>query len=80
MTKDIKRKLKKFTRFLKDNNCFNEYFRNYDEDFAMLSFINLLGSDYYDLFFSAFNWYEVKEGVEFWEEINDEWRRKIKTM
>lgn len=74
MTKDIKRKLKKFTRFLKDNNCFNEYFHNYDKDFAMASFINLLGCDYYDLIFSAFNWHEAKEGFGFWDKINAKWK------
>lgn len=73
MKKDIKRKLKKFTRFLKENNCYIQYFNNYNIEFAMLSFINLLGNSYYNLFYCAFYWGESKEGFEYWEKKHEEW-------
>jgi len=77
MNKDIKRKLKKFTRFLKENNCYNEYFNNYDKGYAEVSFINLLGNSYYNLFYCAFYWGESKEGFEYWDKINAKWLRLI---
>ena len=65
MKKDIKRKLKKFTRFLKENNCYNEYFNNYNIEFAMLSFVYLLDHNYKGLFYSALFLAKPKKDINF---------------
>jgi len=73
MNKDIKRKLKKFTRFLKENNCYNEYFNNCNNFFIDFVFFDTLKWNYDKLFINSFNWGNSKEGFKYWDKISTKW-------
>ena len=77
MNSKTREKLKKFTCFLKENNCYNEYFNNYNIEFAMLSFVYLLDHNYKGLFYSAFVFSETKEGHKFWHDLDNKWNNYI---
>lgn len=77
MNKDIKRKLKKFTRFLKENNCYNEYFNNYDICDVHNRFLRLIINNYRQLFLFSFNWRKTKEGYKFWSNLDNKWFKYI---
>lgn len=74
MNKDIKRKLKNFTKFLKENNCYIQYFNNYDNYY---DFLLLIKNRYMDLFLSPFNWSKSKEGHKFWQDLDNKWNNYI---
>lgn len=77
MNNKTREKIRIFTKFLKENNCYNEYFNNYNIEFAMLSFVYLLDYNYKGLFYSAFVFGETKEGHNFWHNLNNKWIEHI---
>ena len=81
MEKEERKKL--FIRFLKENNCYKQYVRNYDNNFNLDSgFIyNCLNELYDDRlpnedneFTDAFSWGNTYEGFEYWDDMDDKWR------
>lgn len=77
MNKDIKKRLKKFTRFLKENNCYIQYFNNCNNFFIDFVFFDTLKWNYDKLFITSFNWGDSKEGHKFWHDLDNKWNNYI---
>lgn len=82
--------LKKFFRFLKDKDVFENYVEYVSkEEYFVNTFNGLLRNDfstvkdfleeihYMDLISHAFVWRRTREGHDFWRVINNEWKKKI---
>lgn len=68
-----KYKLKYLTSFLKENDCYYQYIKNYNnynnEYYMPLTILKYS----YNLINNAFVWRETKEGFDYWEKIHNEW-------
>lgn len=69
----IKCELKYLTSFLKENDCYYQYIKNYNnynnEYYMPLTILKYS----YNLINNAFVWRETKEGFDYWEKIHNEW-------
>jgi hypothetical protein len=76
-------KIKRLTRFLKEKGLYGEFSKNFREQFLIRKkWLLTIGGDYCDVVESelinyAFSWIDTKQGHEFWENVSDEWKKKI---
>ena len=59
----------KLDKFLKEHNAFESFYKNKDNDKASYN---------EDAISSAFFWMGVKEGHDYWEKLDEKWRREFK--
>jgi hypothetical protein len=66
-----------FSNFLKDNNAYDKFIYNLEHySFSKIKFDkldNIKKLDYLDVFY----WKNTKEGVGYWDNLNDEWEEFI---
>lgn len=60
---------KRFCRFLKENNCYEEFRKNF-----LKGRLNLKEFKKAPSLVTAFAWDVTPEGFKFWETINSKWR------
>nr|UWG76433.1 MAG: hypothetical protein [Bacteriophage sp.] len=73
--------MKKFIKFLEDNNAWENFeraFRNYDMN--VKGYKNLYNKDPKKALVGAFGWENTKEGISYWDKLNDKWLGKIKQL
>ena len=78
--------IKSFRRFLKENNAYAAFIRNYDPDYANMC-MEMGGKrslKYYlsyccseEIFNFAFLWADTEEGSKFWGNLETKWRREV---
>lgn len=69
----IKCELKYLTSFLKENDCYYQYIKNYN-NYSNEYYMPLTILKYsYNLINNAFVWRETNEGFDYWEKIHEEW-------
>lgn len=65
-----------FDRFLRKNNCYDQFYANLDEDVNTKEMLRTnwrVGGP----FLVAFHWYHTPEGVDFWFDICRKWRNRF---
>ena len=77
------REIKKFKRFLKEQNIYHAFRHNYDNKFGFRS-MNYTCVQYMsaiclpeNVFTYAFFWESTKEGLNFWQTMDSRWRRIV---
>ena len=70
---------RKFRKFLSDNNCITEWYRNVQNDKHHTN-LNYLFNKHppTDFICCPFAWYATPEGVEFWINLEKKWKEEIK--
>ncbi len=69
----IKHELQYLTSFLKENDCYYQYIKNYN-NYSNEYYMPLTILKYsYNLINNAFVWRETNEGFDYWEKIHNEW-------
>ena len=69
----IKSELKYLTSFLKENDCYYQYIKNYN-NYSNEYYMPLTILKYsYNLINNSFTWRETNEGFDYWEKIHEEW-------
>ena len=72
--------IKKFKRFLKEQNIYHTFRQNYDNEFGFRGLkytcVQYMSAIFLpeNVFVYAFSWDDSKEGGEFWQNINTRWR------
>lgn len=65
--------LKYLTSFLKENDCYYQYIKNYN-NYSNEYYMPLTILKYsYNLINNAFVWRETNEGFDYWEKKHEEW-------
>lgn len=68
-----KTELKYLTSFLKENDCYYQYIKNYN-NYSNEYYMPLTILKYsYNLINNAFVWRETNEGFDYWEKKHEEW-------
>lgn len=68
-----KTELKYLTSFLKENDCYYQYIKNYN-NYSNEYYMPLTILKYsYNLINNAFVWGETNEGFDYWEKKHEEW-------
>ena len=64
-----------FIRFLKENNCYKQYCKNYNNTLDELYESNEYNGELNisNEIFDAFSWVSTKEGFSFWDDVDDKW-------
>lgn len=70
--------LKIFIQALNENNATNQFIYNIDEDDKINYIIRKIKTTPFSILTSAFTWSKTKEGVYFWNKVNDDYIQKIK--
>ena len=66
-----------FFRFLKENKCANEYFKNFFKRHERIEYNELAFRNYFsqfelrDIIDFSFKWQETRQGHDYWENLND---------
>ena len=82
--KNLKKSIRRFTRFLKENNVFYAFRSNYDVYFKFESQPDLTCRQYldklknYNFIAYAFHWEDSKEGHDFWDKLDTKWRNIVR--
>lgn len=78
---------KLFCRFLKEENAFYPFIRNYiqdgkryDSNNQQIPLLDLTIDNGYDMINVAFFWSNTKEGYHFWGDLCDKWNYKVKEL
>jgi len=68
-----KTELKYLTSFLKENDCYYQYIKNYN-NYSNEYYMPLTILKYsYNLINNAFVWRETNEGFDYWKKKHEEW-------
>ena len=68
-----KTELQYLTSFLKENDCYYQYIKNYN-NYSNEYYMPLTILKYsYNLINNAFIWRETNEGFDYWEKKHEEW-------
>jgi hypothetical protein len=68
-----KREIQYLTSFLKENDCYYQYIKNYN-NYSNEYYMPLTILKYsYNLINNAFVWRETNEGFDYWEKKHEEW-------
>ena len=70
--------LKIFVQALNENYATNKFIYNIDEDDKIDYIIRKIKTTPLSILTSAFTWSKTKEGVYFWNKVNDDYIQKIK--
>ena len=62
----------KLSEFLKENNCYEKFIKNFDKKFVYEGWIKIENLDRVISF--AFEWDRTKEGFNYWNAIDGKWR------
>lgn len=65
--------LEELKQFLIDNNCLESYLYNLNH----FKFPHIPTISFYKLILYAFDWSTTKEGMDFWNELNNKWKIRI---
>lgn len=66
--------LEEFKQFLIDNNCLESYLYNLKH----FKFSSVSTTPFYKLILYAFKWYATKEGWDFWNNLDNKWKTRIR--
>ena len=82
--KKFEKSIRRFIRFLKENNVFYAFRSNYDVYFCFKSQPDITCRQYldklenYNFITYAFHWADSNEGHDFWSKLDTKWRSIIR--